>query len=47
MAKLDVVVACKPSFITIKSLQNLTNYVLMVEVLSHSTSNFDQEGLFA
>ena len=42
----DVVVACNPSFITIKGLESLTNPVLMVEVLSRSTANFDQEGKF-
>jgi len=42
----DVVVACEPRFITINGLESLTNPVLLVEVLSHSTANFDQEGKF-
>jgi len=42
----DVVVACNPRFIAIKGLESLTNPILMVEVLSRSTANFDQEGKF-
>ncbi len=42
----DVVVACEPRFITINGLESLTNPVLLVEVLSDSTTNFDQEGKF-
>ncbi|MBI4853315.1 MAG: Uma2 family endonuclease [Acidobacteria bacterium] len=42
----DVVVACEPRFNTIRGLESLINPILIVEVLSHSTENFDREGKF-
>ncbi len=42
----DVVVACDPRFQTIRGLESLTNPILIVEVLSRTTENFDQEGKF-
>jgi Uma2 family endonuclease len=42
----DVVVACNPRFEVIDGLESLTNPSLIVEVLSQTTANFDQEGKF-
>lgn len=42
----DVVVACEPRFNIIRGLESLTNPILIAEVLSRSTENFDREGKF-
>jgi Uma2 family endonuclease len=42
----DVVVACDPRCEIFNGVENLTNPLLIVEVLSRSTASFDQEGKF-
>jgi len=42
----DVIVACEPRCEIIGGLESLTNPILIVEVLSRTTANFDQDGKF-
>ena len=42
----DVVVACTPQFQRIEGVDNLTNPILIIEVLSRTTARFDQDAKF-